>query len=281
MPILSAENKQALSAPRGAKSPFSLPIRSAKATNLAMWRLVHSCIEAPPFPKPLRILDMGCGSGALLQHIAEHYRAKGWPIEGNLLGLDEDEEFFQAEVPFQKADLNLPLNQQVESFDIIIAMEVLEHLRSPYLMLEDIYQTLNQGGHFLFSVPNIHNLLGRLKFLLKGEIYKYNLPSIDPEDAHSMHGHINPFPVQYWDYGLRYAGFENITYSTDRLIRRALFWFILMSPFLWLGTRSLHRKSKEKSQRIYEQNHRAANEINTLRNLTGHGLLGKCTKPQS
>ncbi len=146
--------------------------------------------------------------------------------------MDIDEEAFQAEVPFKKADLNLPLTQQVESFDIIIAMEVLKHLRTPYLMLEDIYQTLNPGGHFLFSVPNIHNLLSRIKFLTKGTTYKYHLPSADSSDAHSTHGHISPFSIQYWDYGLRYAGFSDIHYSTDRFIREALIWAALLSPLL-------------------------------------------------
>ena len=279
MPILSLEDKQALSAQRGYKSPFRLPIRSTRASYLAIWRLILSHIEASS--QPLRILDVGCGSGAMLQHIAEYYKEQGWPVNENLLGLDIDEEFFQAEVPFQKANLNLPLNQQVESFDVIIIMDVLEHLHSPYVMLGEIYQSLSSGGCLLFSVPNVHNIIGRLGFLLRGRHYKYPLPSIDPPDAVAGHGHINPFSVQYWDYGLRHAGFSDVHYLTDRMTRGALVSTVLLSPLLWLGTWSLHRKERRRNRRIYEQNHRAVNEINTLRNLAGCNLIGKCTKPSS
>ena len=273
--FLSPEDRAALRAQRGYSSPFSLPTKSPEATNRAILKLVLECLE----DKPLHILDLGCGSGALLQCIADHYRTQGWDPQQYLLGIDSDKDFFQAEVPFQVGDLTKPLNQQTRAFDLIIAIQVLEHVRSPYLLLEEAYAALTPKGKFLFSVPNMMTMSSRLRFLFTGRFQLYPGPSSDPADSASGFGHINPLPIQYWDYGLRHAGFADIRYQTDRIRRGALILAMLFSPLLWLGTRQLHRKERRSSERIYQQNLRPFREINTIRNLAGRGLVAICSKP--
>lgn len=47
-----------------------------------------------------------------------------------------------------------------ESFDLIIAEQVFEHLLWPYRAGQNIYQMLNQGGYFLITTPfliRVHN----------------------------------------------------------------------------------------------------------------------------
>lgn len=272
--LLSPEDKKAFQRPRGYRTPFSLPTKSPEATNLTMLEMVVECVEHGP----LHILDIGCGSGALLQRIADHYRAQGWNPHEYLLGTDMDEGFFQAEIPFQASELTKPLNFQMRSFDLVIAMEVMEHVRSPYTLLEEIYATLNPGGKLLFSVPNMMTIGSRFRFLFMGRFQHYDGPSSDPADSDSGKGHINPFPIQYWDYGFRYAGFTDIRYRTDRIKRGALLLATLFSPLMWLGKFLLHRQERNKESRVYQQNLRPFHEINSLRNLAGHGLVAICTK---
>ena len=273
--FLAPEDRAALQRPRGYRTPFPLPTKSPEATNLTMLGMVLECLE----DGPLHILDIGCGSGALLQRIADHYRAQGWDPDQYLMGTDMDKDFFQANVPFQVSELTKPLHFQMRSFDLVITMEVMEHVRSPYTLLEEIYATLNPGGKLLFSVPNMMTIISRLRFLFMGRFQHYDGPSSDPSDADSGAGHINPFPVQYWDYGFRYAGFTDIRYRTDRIKRGALFLATLFSPLMWLGKLLLHRQERNKESRIYQQNLRPFREINSLRNLAGHGLVATCTKP--
>lgn len=275
--FLSPQDKAALKRPRGYQTPFSLPTKSPKATNLTILEMVMECLEEEK--GPLHILDIGCGSGALLQHIADYYRTQGWDPDRYLMGTDMEEDFFQADIPFQTSELTQPLNFQMRTFDLIITMEVLEHVRSPYTLLEEIFATLNPNGKLLFSIPNMMTIISRFSFLFTGRFQHYDGPSSNPEDTHiGGLGHINPFPIQYWDYGFRSAGFTDVRYRTDRIKRGALFFAVLCSPLMWIGKFLLHRQEQKKDLRIYQQNLRPFREINSLRNLAGHGLVAMCTK---
>ena len=280
MSFLSAADRAALRAPRGYRSPFgSGRVASTTATNLAMLESVRSYLEEAG--TPLRILELGCHSGALLQAIARFYEEKGWSAGEYLLGADINDDSFQAAVPFRQIDLREPLDLQGRLFDLIIAQEVLEHIRRAYPLLEELRATLRPGGRLLFSVPNMMNMTSRLRFLCCGRFHSFSGLDNDHTDRGNGEGHINPFPVQFWDYGLRYAGFSEIRYKTDRLKRGAMAWSLLLAPVLWLGGRLQSRKERRLDERIYRQNLRASREINTLRNLAGHGLIVECVTPET
>ena len=280
MSFLSAADRAALRAPRGFRSPFgSSWVASSTATNLALLESVRGYLEEAGVP--LRILDLGCHSGALLQAIAQFYEEKGWPPGEYLLGADLDGDDFQAAVPFRQIDLRQSLDLQGGTFDLIIAQEVLEHIRRVYPLLEELRAALNPGGRLLFSVPNMMNMKSRLRFLCCGRFYSFSGLDNDHTDRDSGEGHINPLPVQFWDYGLRYAGFSEVRYKTDRIKRGALVWSLLFAPVLWLGASLRNRKERRRDERIYRQNLRAVQEINTLRNLAGHGLIVECSTSET
>lgn len=280
MSFLSATDRAALRAPRGYKSPFDGgPSAATTATNLAMLESIRGYLEETG--APLRILDLGCHSGALLGAIARLYEEKGWPAGDYLLGADINGDSFQANVPFQEVDLRQPLDLQGRTFDLIIAQEVLEHIRRVYPLLEELRAALNPGGCLLFSVPNMMNMRSRLRFLCSGRFYSFSGLDLDHTSRDHGEGHINPLPVQFWDYGLRYAGFSEIRYKTDRLKKGALAWSLLFAPVLWLGVRLLIKQGHRHGDRIYRQNLRALREINTLRNLAGHGLIVECLTPET
>ncbi len=83
----------------------------------------------------MNILDLGCGSGAMLESIAEYYRDRGWEPADHLLGVDINLDTYQAAVPSQIVDLNHPLGDSLGKFDLIISVEVLEHVRRPYILI--------------------------------------------------------------------------------------------------------------------------------------------------
>src|SRR5581483_10651117 len=52
-----------------------------------------------------------------------------------------------------------------ESFDVVVAGELLEHLADPGATVVDAHRVLRPGGRFVGSVPNAFRLKNRLRFL--------------------------------------------------------------------------------------------------------------------
>jgi 2-polyprenyl-3-methyl-5-hydroxy-6-metoxy-1,4-benzoquinol methylase len=108
-----------------------------------------------------RVLDLGCRDGALTQAY----------LDGNeVVGVDADREALaeagRLGIETHWADLDQPLELDAESFDVVVAGELLEHLRDPQQLLGEVRRMLRPGGTFVASVPNAYRLKGRLLFLL-------------------------------------------------------------------------------------------------------------------
>ena len=107
-----------------------------------------------------RVLDLGCRDGALTQ-------AYGGGNE--VVGVDADREALaEAErlgIETHWADLDQPLDFPDAGFDVVVAGELLEHLRDPKRLVAEIRRVLRPGGTFVASVPNAYRLKGRLRFL--------------------------------------------------------------------------------------------------------------------
>lgn len=247
---------------------------SAQVTN----ELVLDTVKSLAAEGPLRILDLGCGNGGMLERLAAHYRESGWEPSDHLLGVDINLDKYRATVPGRVIDLNRPLPQSLGKFDLIISVEVLEHVRRPYALIEEISALLNEKGTLIFTVPNPGNMNSRVKYLLYGHYHMFFGPSARPGDAGHLCGHINPLPVQYWDYGIRYAGFTQVEYLIDRRKRSAMAWAALLSPLLLIGYFLMHRAQKRYSEGVHRQIRRALSRVNHIDTLTGRSLVFLCQK---
>lgn len=108
-----------------------------------------------------KVLDLGCRDGALTSRYAE----------GNeVVGVDADREALaEAEklgIETRWADLDEPLPFEDSSFDVVVAGELLEHLRDPGRLVGEVLRVLRPGGTFVASVPNAYRLKNRLRFAL-------------------------------------------------------------------------------------------------------------------
>jgi SAM-dependent methyltransferase len=108
-----------------------------------------------------RVLDLGCRDGALTRMY----------VDGNdVVGVDADREALAAAarlgIETHWADLDQPLDFPDASFDVVVAGELLEHLRDPGPLVAEVRRVLRPGGTFVASVPNAYRLKRRLLFLL-------------------------------------------------------------------------------------------------------------------
>jgi SAM-dependent methyltransferase len=107
-----------------------------------------------------KVLDLGCRDGALTSRYAE----------GNeVVGVDADREALaeaaKLGIETRWADLDEPLPFDEAGFDVVVAGELLEHLRDPARVVADVRRVLRPGGTFVASVPNAYRLKNRLRFL--------------------------------------------------------------------------------------------------------------------
>jgi SAM-dependent methyltransferase len=67
------------------------------------------------------------------------------------------------------ADVEQPLPFDGGEFDVVVAGELLEHVRDPSALLGEVQRVLRPGGRLVGSVPNGFRLKNRLRFLLGRE----------------------------------------------------------------------------------------------------------------
>jgi SAM-dependent methyltransferase len=107
------------------------------------------------------VLDLGCRSGALTQHFVEGNEVVGVDVDQAALAKAEERGITPV-----VADVEEPLPFPDESFDAVVAGELLEHLAFPETLVAEVERVLEPGGSFVGSVPNAFNFQRRLRFLL-------------------------------------------------------------------------------------------------------------------
>lgn len=130
-------------------------------------------------PKGTKILDIGAGSGAFSQRMADH----GYSVTA----LDiEDIHNNIPEIPFFQLDINKSIQDLIQAeYPAACCMEVIEHVENPWKLLRECRDIVEPGGYLFLSTPNITNFYSRIHFLFKGEIFQFQEPDLE-------YGHINP-----------------------------------------------------------------------------------------
>lgn len=111
-------------------------------------------VLAALIPSGGRVLDLGCGSGALGQHLGAE---RSCTCDGVTLSRAEAEHARPHYRRIEVADLetvNLPQLFAGQLYDAIVCADVLEHLRHPERILQACRTLLAPEGRLLISVPN-------------------------------------------------------------------------------------------------------------------------------
>lgn len=133
------------------------------------------------------LLDLGCGQGAISERIMLTY-----PNKFNITASDFNKKDFRAKVKFIKADLNkfhLPFKDN--SFDVVMLVEVIEHVENPALLINEINRILKKKGILIMSTPNVENWQSKIHFLLNGRFFSFLKSDTSSNNLPGM-AHVNP-----------------------------------------------------------------------------------------
>ncbi|MBS2039503.1 methyltransferase domain-containing protein [bacterium] len=131
------------------------------------------------------ILDVGGFPGSLAKTLRLFFKEKG-RVDGAGLACPADfiQEMEEYQVKFFACNLDpliasygqpssLPTRIEVEdgSYDVVFAMEVLEHTLDPLYMLREINRVLRPGGLVVITTPNQLTLSNRLRAIVGRSVY--------------------------------------------------------------------------------------------------------------
>lgn len=173
-------------------------------------------------PAPVRILDVGAGYGAFTQKL----HGLGYDVHA----CDLFPEIFEYEaLPCNKVDVTLPFPYPDKAFDVVIAVEVSEHVPDHENFFGEVNRILRSGGRFYLSTPNILSLKSRVRFLSTG--YFYSFRKLDYYRTDGLQHVASLTPDQYNFIATR-AGFEVSLPEIDRRQSTSRWLWFLLYPML-------------------------------------------------
>lgn len=119
-----------------------------------------------------RLLDIGCGAGSTTAWIREHHEV-AWAggVEFDAGAAERAAPRFEQLWTGMVEQTNLEDAIPAGSLDLVLCLDVLEHLADPWNVVERLSPLIAPGGRLIVSVPNIRNWKFIRRLLFKGDFH--------------------------------------------------------------------------------------------------------------
>jgi 2-polyprenyl-3-methyl-5-hydroxy-6-metoxy-1,4-benzoquinol methylase len=136
-------------------------------SEVAIYKMVAQLLQAQQIGKNARLLDVGCGVGNLRPYVQN--------LVGEYCGADVTRyPEFPADCPFYLVNLDeqrVALPDAVA--DVVTAVEVIEHLENPRLLMRELKRLTRPGGMIIVTTPNNLSLLSKLTLVVKNQFQAF------------------------------------------------------------------------------------------------------------
>ena len=171
-----------------------------------------------------KILDLGCGGGLLAESLANYGE--------NIVAIDSSEDLIKM-AKKRALEKNIKINYKTSTieklaknknkFDIIISLEVIEHVNDYKLFLNNIFKCLNKNGIVIISTIN-RNIFSYITTILFAE----KILKIVPDSVHNWNLYLKPSEIL--NYG------ENFGLKIDKIV--GLFPLPNLGGVQWIRTKN-------------------------------------------
>jgi 2-polyprenyl-3-methyl-5-hydroxy-6-metoxy-1,4-benzoquinol methylase len=147
--------------------------------------------------KPKTVFDLGCGNGSVAKHLSDRCAVTGIePSESAVRIANEAYPDIRIEIGSAYDDLAAKYGQ----FDMVLSLEVVEHLYDPRKYAKAVADLLRPGGHAVISTP-YHGYWKNLALAITGQMDRHFWALWDG-------GHIKFWSVETLSELLREQGLE-------------------------------------------------------------------------
>lgn len=185
-----------------------------RITYVSILRIVKRCTKGN---KSGRLLEIGTGSGFLISLLEQNYPQMA------ISGLEYDSRLVELTNSKLKKSFVHQGNAESfnldSSFDLIVSLQVIEHLYSPESMIDCVLEHLNNGGIFIFTTPNLGCLSNKV---MKDKWHGYRID------------HVSLKSRTEWDELLLSKGFEKIYSGSTFFTGIPMFNKLPFGIFNWL-----------------------------------------------
>lgn len=202
-------------------------------------------------PQGKTLLDVSCKEGDVLRSLVTqgfilrgtNFEPSGPPLEG--IPIDYNVSLLKR-LPYEDA-----------SFDVVLLIEVIEHLENHRTALCELARVLKPGGVLILTTPNIMRLNSRFHFFLSGyhKTKRRFIPFATPLDqAHRFHNYPIDLPILYYLCKQNDLLLERLGESKRKGFSRLLFalFGLPVQVYTWytLQVREKDPTQKQENQRL-------------------------------
>ncbi len=209
-------------------------------------RRTQQILEHIPLLLPKgRVLDAGTGKGEL----AHGLMAMGYDVAA--CDIDPAACRFP-DIEVTKADIIAGLPYADGTFDLVAALEVIEHMESPFRAVREFHRILKPEGLLLLTTPNYGNIEKRLFYLCAGTLPRALRYEPAEPAAGRAHHHVAPMSLSLLKYMLETNGFDVIDIFTANPKRKI--W--LLAPLvgvIWLFLHVFWSRSRRREYHVSDQ----------------------------
>ncbi|MEW6581940.1 MAG: methionine biosynthesis protein MetW [Actinomycetota bacterium] len=133
-------------------------------------------------PRGSRVLDLGCGDGALLEHLIHDHGCHGYGVEISHEGVHA---CIARGVPVVEADIDAGLaDVDDDSFDVVILSQTLQATHRPTVVIDEMMRVGREG---IVSFPNFAHWPLRVQLAVRGRMPKSRLLPYEWYDTPNIH----------------------------------------------------------------------------------------------
>ena len=180
----------------------------------------------------LKILDLGAGHGAFTKRL--------YDIGYDISACDLFPENFRFDkIECKKVDITQVFPYPDDTFDLVIAIEVSEHIIDHENFFKELSRIVKPDGQIYLSTPNILSMKSRIKFLLTGFYFSFKPLNLKNYDGLQ---HVASLTLDQYNYIALKNGFQEAEFDIDRKQSTSKWLLLLFYPFMYLNAK-IKRKS--------------------------------------